>query len=207
MIRRRRARQVVLQLLYQTELNPNTTWDWRAFCNRRLHQDEELTLLAQTLYLGVRQNQQAIDQTIQRALTRWNLDRLGLVDRNLIRLATYEMLYQQVPHKIAINEAIELAKQFGGQNSPGFVNGALDRVFRNHADKSIHDEAQTPLAENGTTSGTVAPGDEESALSPAVESLPMRPTRQADSALARWNRRRPPATRLGGDSRSREQEN
>ncbi len=203
MIRRRRARQVVLQLLYQTELNPHSTWDWRAFCNRRLHQDEDLTLLAQTLFLGVRQNQTSIDQTIQKALTRWNLERLGLVDRNLIRLATYEMLHQQVPHKIAINEAIELAKQFGGQNSPGFVNGALDRVFRNHSDKSIHDQAQVAATE----SDPEAILTDDSSVKSTTDSLPMRPTRQADSALARWNRRRPPANRLGGDARSREQEN
>jgi N utilization substance protein B len=206
MIRRRRARQVVLQLLYQYEINPDSPYDWRGFSERRLHRDADLVLMAQSLYLGVKQNLASIDRIVQQALTRWNLERLGTIDRNLIRLATYEMLYQQVPHRIAINEAIEIAKQFGGKNSPGFVNGALDRIFRNHADKSLQDQAQQGDRSSGPTPETQTAGiletstpenNETHLLNPgevsggdATIGPTAKPKRQPDSALARWNRRR-----------------
>jgi N utilization substance protein B len=71
-----------------------------------------------------------LDEHIQRAAERWRIERLGIVDRNVLRLATFEIVTGDVPPKVAIDEAVRLAKWFGGEKSPGFVNGVLDRIAR-----------------------------------------------------------------------------
>jgi len=71
-----------------------------------------------------------LDGHIQRAAERWRIERLGIVDRNVLRLATFEIVEGHVPPKVAIDEAVRLAKWFGGEKSPGFVNGVLDRIAR-----------------------------------------------------------------------------
>jgi N utilization substance protein B len=71
-----------------------------------------------------------LDAHIQQAAERWRMERLGVVDRNVLRLATLEIVTGEVPPKVAIDEAVRLAKWFGGEKSPGFVNGVLDRVAR-----------------------------------------------------------------------------
>jgi N utilization substance protein B len=71
-----------------------------------------------------------LDGHIQRAAERWRIERLGIVDRNVLRIATLELVTGDVPPKVAIDEAVRLAKWFGGEKSPGFVNGVLDRIAR-----------------------------------------------------------------------------
>lgn len=71
-----------------------------------------------------------LDAHIARAAERWRLERIGVVDRNVLRLATLELVVGEVPPKVAIDEAVRLAQWFGGAKSPGFVNGIMDRVAR-----------------------------------------------------------------------------
>ncbi len=87
---------------------------------------------AKILAEGVGANQIKIDSQITRASENWSVSRMGRVDRSIIRIATYEMLYMdEVPKNVAINEAIEIAKRFGTDESPTFVNGVLDQIGHN----------------------------------------------------------------------------
>lgn len=85
------------------------------------------------LVLGVVQRLQKIDKIIEKAAPEWPIDQISIVDRNVLRMGLYELLYEDktaVPPKVAINEAIELAKSFGGENSGKFINGVLGTVFK-----------------------------------------------------------------------------
>ena len=82
---------------------------------------------------GIVDNLDAIDGVLKEAAPEWPIDQIALVDRNVLRLGIYELLYadkEEVPPKVAINEAIELAKNYGGINSPKFVNGVLGTIYR-----------------------------------------------------------------------------
>jgi N utilization substance protein B len=82
---------------------------------------------------GSKQQQAKIDQLLTQYVEHWDLDRMAVVDRNILRMAAYELLWQPgVPPKAAINEAIEIAKKFGTTESSRFINGVLDRILREH---------------------------------------------------------------------------
>ena len=130
--RRRKAREVALQFLYQLDLHgaddpgPFAEEFWL-----RYPVDAGTREFAEALVRGTKQNQGKVDELIGQCAEHWDLDRMAVVDRNLLRIAVYEMLWQpDVPPKVAINEAIEIAKKFGTAESSRFVNGVLDRVHR-----------------------------------------------------------------------------
>lgn len=136
---RRRGRECALQVLYSLDLNPGIPVDqalgnfWRDFKEERLEDDRDSdpssVAFAETLVRGTVANLAEIDGIVQKASRNWRLDRMARVDRNLLRLATYELRYvAEVPVKVVINEAIEVAKRFGAAESPAFVNGLLDRI-------------------------------------------------------------------------------
>ncbi len=83
----------------------------------------------QTLLLGVRNHFSSIDKVLQQAAPQWSIERMSLVDRNILRLGLYELLYHNVPPKVAINEAIELGKDFSGETAGKFINGVLGTVY------------------------------------------------------------------------------
>lgn len=132
MARRSRAREVVLQVLYQDDLNPQTlpaSADW--FLQSRLG-SAELVEFARSLLSGVRRNRTELDELVGRTADNWSLERMAPTDRNILRLGAYEILYTDTPGRVAINEAVELAKRFGRTQSPQFVNGILDRFLEGH---------------------------------------------------------------------------
>jgi 6,7-dimethyl-8-ribityllumazine synthase len=130
-VRRSRARQVVLQVLYEDDLNPSEERAARdEFLVARLHADQELVAFARALLDGVRARRDELDRALAGKLEHWSLARLAATDRNVLRLGAYEILFGGTPGPVVINEAIELARRFGGQQSPAFVNGVLDRVWR-----------------------------------------------------------------------------
>ena len=90
--------------------------------------EKEVMALAEAIVRGVAAHRREIDDQIEQVSTHWRLDRMAKVDRNVLRLATYELLRTDVPVKVAINEAIELGKKFGSESSGAFVNGVLDKV-------------------------------------------------------------------------------
>lgn len=130
MTRRTRGREIALQVLYQTEQNPGLAQaEVRRFVDRRLLGDKRLVEFAEGLIAGVHDNRPRIDALISEVAENWRLDRMAAIDRNILRLGAYEMLYcPEVPTKVAINEALELAKRYSTAQSSRFVNGILDRL-------------------------------------------------------------------------------
>ncbi len=132
MSRRTRAREIALQVLYQDDLNPDQPDDVRQrFINSRLNYDKELIQFAQQLLAGVRTNLVAVDNHLEEIARNWKLSRMAATDRNVLRLGAYEILFGTTPDRVAINEAIELAKRYGTNNSSQFVNGVLDKLMSN----------------------------------------------------------------------------
>jgi N utilization substance protein B len=126
------GRGSVLQFLYQLDLNddddpiPHDEEFWA-----RHPVDDDTRVFADVLVRGVKSNQAKIDHAITQFAEHWDLDRMAVVDRNILRLAVYELLWTaEVPPKVAINEAIEIAKKFGTKESSRFINGLLDRIHK-----------------------------------------------------------------------------
>lgn len=137
MLRRSRAREVVLQLLYQDDLNPDRTLapDLN-FLMARLHNDEKLVEFANSLLNGVRRNREELDEALTKHANNWALARMAATDRNVLRLGAFEILYTDTPGRVVINEAVELAKRFGAKQSSQFVNGILDGLLPAESDSS-----------------------------------------------------------------------
>src|SRR5262249_49692543 len=129
MTRRSRAREVALQLLFQRDHNPGAE---RAAIERFVHHrlvDPGLESFCLGLYDGVVSHLAEIDQRMAQAAENWRLPRMATVDRNVLRLGAYELLFApDTPPAVAFDEAIELARRYGAADSPGFVNGVLDRL-------------------------------------------------------------------------------
>ena len=130
--KRRRARELALQFLYQLDVNGETdpTPHEAEFWERHALDDVTRAFIAALVH-GAKANQEKIDQLITQVAEHWDLERMAVVDRNLLRLAVYELAWEpDVPAKVAINEAIEIAKKFGTRESSRFINGILDRVSK-----------------------------------------------------------------------------
>ena len=126
---RRMAREMALQMLYQSEAASIPIGDVIArFWSDRAVADD-VRCFAEQLARGTASRTDEIDPVIQETLDNWRLDRLAIVDRNVLRMAVYEMLHEpDTPEVVVIDEAIEVAKRFGGDESGQFVNGILDAV-------------------------------------------------------------------------------
>lgn len=122
------ARKQALQLMYQGEILEKTPRE--LIDNGQLVPETQgLGEYALMLLDGAKKNLEAIDELIESASDNWTLDRMPVVDRSLLRLTTYEMRYvDDVPVSVSINEAVNLAKEFGGDDSPRFINGILGRI-------------------------------------------------------------------------------
>lgn len=131
MSRRRRARAIVLQVLYQNDLNPTQPEEIKTrFVNARLSDDSKLIAFANELIAGVLAHREQIDQRLASIAANWRLGRMAATDRNVLRLGAYEILFGETPDRVAINEAIELARRYGTDQSSQFVNGVLDRLMK-----------------------------------------------------------------------------
>ncbi len=151
MTRRSRGREVALQVLYQIEQNSGfRAADVRRFIDRRLLGDEKLVEFTLELIAGIKEHQAELDDTIRQVAENWRLDRMAAIDRNILRLGAYEMLHRpEVPAKVAINEALELAKRYSTAQSSRFVNGILDKVFQVKAPDAAGAEAVETDEEGG----------------------------------------------------------
>jgi N utilization substance protein B len=138
MTRRSRGREVALQVLYQVEQNPGVSpEDIHRFIQRRLLAERKLCNFTEGLVAGVKEHQTRLDTMIAQVAENWRLDRMAAIDRNILRLGAYEMLFcPEVPAKVAINEALELAKRYSTAQSSRFVNGILDRVLQCHVEQT-----------------------------------------------------------------------
>ena len=124
---------MALQVLFQHDLNPecsSSTVD--EFVAARLRGQEDLIEFCRSLVQGVQRNRDELDQLIGEMADHWSVGRMAATDRNVLRLGSYELLYTQTPGRVVINEAVELARRFGAQQSGPFVNGLLDRILKEH---------------------------------------------------------------------------
>ncbi len=132
MRKRTQAREVALAILYQMdvtrmEAHPVMADVWQ----REGEVDPEVKSFSERLVFGVHQNLEQIDQKITAYATNWQLKRMAIIDRNVLRLGLFELLFaKDIPPKVSINEAVELAKRFGDLESSKFVNGILDKIHK-----------------------------------------------------------------------------
>jgi N utilization substance protein B len=128
---RRKSREIALSLLYSLEFTTQELFDRKKEDTIQLIEladaDDEYAL---RLFEGVRGSLRAIDEQIRGCSHHWRLERMNLIDRNIIRIGIFEILEQQVPVEVVINEAVEMAKVFGDSKSSSFINGILDAIAK-----------------------------------------------------------------------------
>ena len=131
---RRKSRELALQALYQEELAGQAgLLDFEEFCTH-FQVAKKAIPYARKLLQGVQEKKDAINQLISRYAENWRLERMSVIDRNILRLAVFELHYQDdVPTNVAINEAVEIAKRFSTDDSGPFINGILDGMAKDQA--------------------------------------------------------------------------
>lgn len=131
MKRREQARTIALQALYQLDVRGNEFLPDLVEFLRESTREPEVYFFARRLAEGAWHARPEVDALIGRAAENWRIDRMAILDRSLLRMATFEMVHcPDVPPHVVIDQAIELAKRFGAQESGAFVNGVLDRILR-----------------------------------------------------------------------------
>ena len=129
MPKRSQARELVAQMLYQTDVNPSVDDAMvKEMIYERLN-DTKLSEFAWSLFSGISDRRDQLDEKIIAAAENWKLSRMAPTDRNVLRMGAYELFHTHTPPKVVIDEAIRIARTFGGPNSPAFVNGILDRLM------------------------------------------------------------------------------
>ncbi len=130
MIKRRRSRESALQVLYQWDVDRQDGKS-KAHPFRQiggLPRDDDA--FSDRIVEGVIEHHEEIDRLIERYSENWRLDRIAPIDRTLLRIAIYELLYcEEIPPKVALNEAVDLGKEYGSEDSGSFINGILDRIL------------------------------------------------------------------------------
>lgn len=139
---RSRCREWALQFLYHGEFaRSDRPEDLERFWSHFHPEGPGVPVYLRVLTAGVASHQRELDALINRLSEHWRLERMGAVDRNLLRLAAYELLYlHNIPPKVVINEAIEIAKRYGTEDSGAFVNGILDQILADRKKLALSDE-------------------------------------------------------------------
>ncbi|MXW22720.1 MAG: transcription antitermination factor NusB [Candidatus Dadabacteria bacterium] len=148
--KRRLSRKTALQFLYQFdsasgEVSPKTSdlrSDFESFCSFH-HEtaDGEILEFAFALCRGVFENLGTIDDIVNRCSEHWKVSRMSMIDRNILRLSVYEMVFlSDIPLPVTINEAIEVAKEFGSETSAAFINGILDKIGKGMEEGELSDD-------------------------------------------------------------------
>ena len=139
---RTHAREVALRVLYQFDLRPDLEPEGLMNLLRRELELPEAEDFARELVEGTRFHQEAIDATIEAAAANWELKRMAVIDRNVLRLGVFELLHRpDVPPAVTINEAVELAKRYSTKESGSFVNGILDQIHKRSAQEAAAEES------------------------------------------------------------------
>jgi len=127
---RRKARELVTQVLFHMEYNPgDPEKSFELVCNN-FNTPRSLRLYAKEIAKGIHKNRDYIDNMIKRSSKNWRLERMSRVDRSILRLSVYEMFFiDDIPPKVSIDEAVELGKKYGTEESSSFINGILDNVY------------------------------------------------------------------------------
>ena len=139
---RRQAREAAVQAVFMADFLGGWQPQSVEFCLDHFLNENSLRPFTERLALGALDNRIAIDSELTCASENWSISRMGRVDRAILRIAAYEILFlEDIPNNVSINEAIEIAKRYGADESPQFVNGVLDKVAR-AASKSLASEVR-----------------------------------------------------------------
>jgi transcription antitermination protein NusB len=127
---RRKSREFALQMLFEWDMTRQATSRVEEFFWKSAHAVEETRRFANQLFEGAVAQSDANDRLVGKLSENWRLDRLAAVDRNILRLAIYELRSGTAPAKVAIDEALELAKKFSSEDASAFLNGVLDAAYK-----------------------------------------------------------------------------
>ncbi|ABK61364.1 MULTISPECIES: transcription antitermination factor NusB [Clostridium] len=130
---RRKSREVAMKLLFEMSINKEEFSE--ILKNFKENTDTNMEnvdfIYINKIVNGIEQNKEDIDKKIEENLTKWKLNRLSKIDLTILRISTYEIMFMEdIPNKVAVNEAIELAKKYSADNSPAFVNGVLGNMIK-----------------------------------------------------------------------------
>lgn len=132
MRQRSKGRSLALQYLYQMDIRKEESTEemlTEFFLNAEAEESHQE--FARKILDGVYKNREKLDVVISECLTNWDINRISIVDKNILRIATFELIYaMDVPAKVAVNEAIDLGKSFGSKDSGSFINGVLDKILK-----------------------------------------------------------------------------
>jgi len=128
--KRRKARELATQVLFHMEFSPGDPDEVFHLICENYKPSESIRAFSKRLVCGVCENKESLDELIIQSSQNWRLERMSRVDRCILRLGVFELLFMEdIPPKVSIDEAVELGKRFGTEDSGGFVNGVLDNIF------------------------------------------------------------------------------
>ncbi|HMK76760.1 MAG TPA: transcription antitermination factor NusB [Thermodesulfobacteriota bacterium] len=143
--RRRKSREFALQVLYQLNITKEDATRALTQFQEHFSPNGDVDEFLKRLVLGVLEHCQELDRLIEQYLENWRLDRINWIDRNILRMALFELLYcEEIPPKVTINEAIDLGKRYGSEGSGSFINGILDRIQNEVVRKPIGTKSPSP---------------------------------------------------------------
>ena len=136
--KRRSSRELTLKFLYQSEMNKGNVEEQMKVFIERNSSHGEVEVFMESLVKSIYKEIEEIDKIIQECSDNWILDRMTVIDRNILRMGTCELLFDFLtPPKVVINEAIDIAKKYGNEDSPEFINGILDKIHKKIGHKGI----------------------------------------------------------------------
>jgi transcription antitermination factor NusB len=128
--RRRRSRELAIQVLFHLEINPANPEEAFGLICENFNPVKSIRPFSKKLVLGVCERKAELDSLIIRASKNWRLERMSYLDRSILRMATFEILcMEDIPPKVTIDEAVEIGKRFGTEDSSSFINGILDNIY------------------------------------------------------------------------------
>lgn len=127
---RRKARELVAQVLFHMEYNPGDPDKSFGLICENFDAPKPLLAFSKELVQGICENREYIDSVIKKSSKNWRIERMSRVDRSILRLSVYELLFMEnIPYKVSIDEAVELGKRYGTEDSGPFINGVLDNIY------------------------------------------------------------------------------
>jgi transcription antitermination factor NusB len=133
---RRRARELALQVLFHLEFTPDDPGEAFELVCGCFESKEAVRAFARRLVLGICLERKTLDRLISKASRNWRMERMAHVDKTILRLATYEMLFMEdIPPRVSLDEAVEVGKKFGTEDSGKYVNGVLDNIYASIKEK------------------------------------------------------------------------
>lgn len=128
--KRRQARELAIQVLFHLEFCPGDPEEGFELVCKSFSPPKEIRAFSKQLVLGIWEHREALDRTIGNSSLNWRLERMSHVDRNILRIGAYEIMYMgDIPPKVSIDEAVEMGKKYGTEESGAFINGILDNIY------------------------------------------------------------------------------